>query len=75
MQIGYGRISTRELKIDLQKDALEAVGCEKFFFDVVSGAKTARPQMGILRLYNSLMPTVYIILYQVGWLGPARSCL
>ena len=45
MLIGYGRISTREQKIDLQKDALEAVGCEKFFFDVVSGAKTARPEL------------------------------
>lgn len=41
LQIGYGRFSTREQNIDLQKDALEAAGCEKFFFDVVSGAKTS----------------------------------
>lgn len=49
MLIGYGRISTKEQNIDLQKDALTAASCEKFFFDVSSGAKSKRPELDKLK--------------------------
>jgi DNA invertase Pin-like site-specific DNA recombinase len=49
MLIGYGRISTKEQNIDLQKDALTAARCEKFFFDVASGAKSRRPELDKLK--------------------------
>jgi DNA invertase Pin-like site-specific DNA recombinase len=42
MLIGYARISTQEQTLDLQKDALEKIGCTKIFTDVISGAKTER---------------------------------
>ena len=43
MKIGYARVSTKDQKLDLQIDALERAGCEKIFFDTVSGAKQMRP--------------------------------
>lgn len=42
MKIGYVRVSTEDQSGDLQRDALAAAGCEKFFSDVASGAKTER---------------------------------
>src|SRR2546423_9576546 len=42
MLVGYARISTSEQTLNLQKDALEKLGCIKIFSDVVSGAKAER---------------------------------
>ena len=42
MKIGYARVSTDDQKMDLQRDALTAAGCEKVFNDTDSGAKAER---------------------------------
>lgn len=45
MLIGYARVSTHDQKAEMQVDALNAVGCEKVFVEVISGAATERPQL------------------------------
>src|SRR3989454_7665989 len=42
MNIGYARVSTQEQTLNLQKDALEKIGCTKIFTDTASGATTQR---------------------------------
>src|SRR5438067_3942637 len=42
MLIGYARVSTQDQTLDLQKDALEKIGCSKIFTDTISGATTER---------------------------------
>jgi DNA invertase Pin-like site-specific DNA recombinase len=42
MKIGYTRISKHEQNEALQRDALQEAGCEKYFNDIMTGAKFER---------------------------------
>lgn len=44
-QIGYARVSTGDQHLDLQRDALEETGVERFFEESASGADRERPQL------------------------------
>jgi DNA invertase Pin-like site-specific DNA recombinase len=45
MKVGYARVSTIDQNLDLQKDALQKLGCEKFYEEKASGKKMDRPEL------------------------------
>ena len=49
-KVGYARVSTREQNLQLQLDALRSYGVleDNLWFDVISGAKSKRPQLSYL---------------------------
>lgn len=46
--LGYARISTEDQSLDLQTDALRAIGADPVFTDMASGATSARPGLDAL---------------------------
>lgn len=51
MLIGYARVSTADQDLTLQRDALQAAGCERIYTDQASGARAARPGLSEALLY------------------------
>ena len=52
MFIGYARVSTGEQRLDVQREALIRIGCERVFEDTASGRITERP--GLLQALDQL---------------------
>jgi DNA invertase Pin-like site-specific DNA recombinase len=68
MRIGYARISTEEQNLALQRDALEAAGCDRIFEDAgVSGAARRRP--GLDRALAALEPGDTLVIWRFDRLG------
>ena len=73
MKIGYSRISTDDQNLHLQKDALTKAGCEKFFDDVISGAKSKRP--GLDALIEFARESDTIVVWRLDRLGRSMKDL
>lgn len=71
MKIGYARVSTEDQNLDLQLDALEKVGCEKFFREKISGKNADRPEFQ--RMLDTIRRGDVVIVWKIDRL--ARSTL
>ncbi|NOR63887.1 MAG: recombinase family protein [Rhodobacteraceae bacterium] len=71
-KIGYARVSTKDQKLRMQRDALEAINCDLIFEDHgVSGAKSNRS--GLDAMLEELQPGDTVIVFKLDRLG--RSVL
>src|SRR4051812_42609332 len=67
MLVGYARVSTHEQTLDLQKDALQEIGCEQLFSDTASGASTERP--GLDAALRFVRPGDILVVWRLDRLG------
>ncbi|HSH81638.1 MAG TPA: recombinase family protein [Herpetosiphonaceae bacterium] len=67
MRIGYARVSTTDQNLNLQKDALQAAGCERLFTDMVSGARVERP--GLTAALEACRPGDTLVVWKLDRLG------
>ncbi len=67
MLIGYARVSTHEQTLALQKDALQAAGCEQIFTDTASGSLTFRP--GLDQALSHVRPGDSLVVWRLDRLG------
>jgi DNA invertase Pin-like site-specific DNA recombinase len=71
-KIGYARVSTKDQRLRMQREALKAVNCDRVFEDFgVSGAKSSRP--GLDAMLEALRPGDSVIVFKLDRLG--RSVL
>ncbi len=73
MRIGYARVSTADQNLSLQKDALDAAGCERVFTDMVSGAREERP--GLTAAFEACRPGDTLVVWKLDRLGRSLSHL
>ncbi|OMP74417.1 recombinase, partial [[Flexibacter] sp. ATCC 35208] len=45
MKFGYMRVSTLDQNLDRQKKQLEEFGCDRIFFEKITGTKRNRPEL------------------------------
>ncbi len=71
-KIGYARVSTKDQKLRMQREALEAAGCDMIFEDHgLSGALSKRP--GLDEMIKVLAPGDTLVVFKLDRLG--RSVL
>ena len=63
MKIGYARVSTEDQDLRLQRAALAAVECRRFFEEKVSGAKRDRPELA--RMLDQLRDGDVVIVWKL----------
>jgi len=65
--IGYMRVSTVEQNLELQRDALEAAGCERIYDDTCSGSVTDRP--GLAKALDHLRAGDALVVWKLDRIG------
>lgn len=67
MLVGYMRVSTAEQSLALQRDALAAAGCERFYEDTCSGTVADRP--GLARALDVLRAGDALVVWKLDRIG------
>ena len=67
MKIGYARVSTADQNLTLQIDALQKEGCQKIFWETISGSKVKRKELD--RLLEQVRDGDTIIIWKLDRLG------
>ena len=67
MRVGYARISTQEQTLALQLDALRQAGCERYYQDIISGAKDER--VGLANALTFVRPGDTLVVWKLDRLG------
>src|SRR3954466_9596061 len=73
MLVGYGRVSTDDQDLSLQRDALTGAGCERLFTDTMSGAKAERP--GLTEALDFCRPGDTLVVWRLDRLGRSLTNL
>ncbi len=69
-RLGYARVSTLQQDESLQRDALQAAGCDRIFVDKASGKLESRPALDALLEQARPGDTVW----SGAWTGSAGRC-
>jgi DNA invertase Pin-like site-specific DNA recombinase len=67
MYIGYARVSKGDQNLDLQKQALESMGCKKIYQDQISGLRADRP--GLNKALEQLRENDTFVVWKLDRLG------
>jgi len=67
MRIGYARVSTQDQRLTLQRDALDAAGCDRLFEDRASGAGVRLPARQ--ELLDFVRPGDVVVVWRLDRLG------
>jgi DNA invertase Pin-like site-specific DNA recombinase len=65
--VGYMRVSMVEQNLELQRDALEAAGCERIYDDTCSGSVTERP--GLSKALDHLRTGDALVVWKLDRIG------
>lgn len=60
MKFGYMRVSTFDQNLDRQKKQLEEFGCDRIFFEKVTGTKRERPELNRMLEFLRMNDTVAV---------------
>ena len=67
MLVGYARVSTQDQNLELQRDALNAVKCERIFEDKLSGARAER--LGLIEAVSFMRSGDTLVVWKLSRLG------
>jgi DNA invertase Pin-like site-specific DNA recombinase len=71
--VGYARVSTLEQILDLQRDALNAAGCNRIFTDTASGGRNDRP--GLAQAFDYVREGDVLVVWRLDRLGRSLKYL